>query len=213
MPGARNTIDQLEESRGRFGDNEAKTLSALSKLATSKVTDAVSLIRLHEALLFFRAYPSSNRVLSQLDQGLKKFQSRVAQLRDEDVDLAALDEPEVSGMAGTTVTSNFSYAVVRWLVAKYPSQLSIDWEWFEEEDRFGATMPRFMPLLEDDSMVEAHVPFRDWLRAAAGRQNELRWIIDRFESLEISDKAKAELYDSLKLHVTWKFGFRSSRTG
>ncbi|PYS21416.1 MAG: hypothetical protein DMF72_17620 [Acidobacteria bacterium] len=164
-------------------------------------------------MLFFRAYPSSNRVLSQLDQGLKKFQSRVAQLRDEDVDLAALDEPEVSGMAGTTVTSNFSYAVVRWLVAKYPSQLSIDWEWFEEEDRFGATMPRFMPLLEDDSMVEAHVPFRDWLRAAAGRQNELRWIIDRFESLEISDKAKAELYDSLKLHVTWKFGFRSSRTG
>src|SRR5437868_1944472 len=213
MPGARNTVDQLEESRGRFGDNEAKTLYALSKLATSKVVDADSLIRLHEALLFFRSYPSSNGVLSQLDQFLKKFQSRVTRLRDEDADLSPLDKPEVSGIAGMTVTSNFSYAIVRWLVAKYPSHLSIDWDWFEEEDRFGATMPRFMPLLEDDATVEAHVPFRDWVRAATGRQNELRWIIDRFESLEISDKAKADLYDSLKLHVTWKFGVRSSRTG
>jgi hypothetical protein len=144
---------------------------------------------------------------------LKELKSRVAQLREQDVDLSPLDAPEVSGIAGTTVTSNFSFAIVRWLVAKYPSQLSIDWDWFEEEDRFGATMPRFLPLLEDDAMVEAHVPFRDWLHAATGGKNELEWIIGRFESLGISDKAKAELYDSLKLHVSWKFGFRSSRTG
>jgi hypothetical protein len=38
----------------------------------------------------------------------------------------------------------------------------------EEEDRFGATMPRFLPLLEDDAMVEAHVPFQEWLDAARG---------------------------------------------
>jgi len=35
----------------------------------------------------------------------------------------------------------------------------------------------------------------------------------RFESLDIPNTAKAELYDSLKLHLTWKFGVRASRTG
>src|SRR5258706_8434608 len=73
-------------------------------------------------------------------------------------------------------------------------------------------MPRFLPLLEDDAMVEAHVPYREWLRAAKGRRRELVWLIERFESLPFSDKTKASLYDSLKLHITWRYGVRASRT-
>jgi len=101
---------------------------------------------------------------------------------------------------------------VRWLAARFPAQISIDWDWFEEEERFGANMPRFLPLLEEDAMVEAHVPYRVWLRAAKGRANELVWLIRAFESLKIADKARAELYDSLKIHVRWQFGRRASRT-
>src|SRR5206468_1363797 len=153
------------------------------------------------------------QVLKQVEQNLKTFGERVAQLRDTGADVSALDDPEVSGIVDTSVTSNFSYAIVRWLVAKYSNQVSIDWDWFEEADRFGATMPRFIPLLEEDATVEAHVPYRDWLRAAKGAQHELIWLINRFESLDVSDKAKAELYDSLKLHITWRFGARTSRTG
>lgn len=179
----------------------------------SKIVDAESLIEHHEKLLFIRAYPPSARILNQVENVLKQLEARVTRLRGADIDLSPLDAPEVSGIAGSSVTSNFSYALVRWLVKKYPAQLSIDWDWFEEEERFGATMPRFLPLLEDDAMVEAHVPFQDWLRAARGRRNEVAWIIDQFESLNISDKQKGELYDSLKLHITWRFGVRSSRTG
>src|SRR5438105_8740732 len=62
-------------------------------------------------------------------------------------------------------------------------------------------------------MVEAHVPYREWLEAAKGRKNELAWVIEQFESLSLTDREKAELYDSLKLHLTWQFGARSSRTG
>jgi hypothetical protein len=206
-------LADLEESKRRFGENDAKILSALKTLSKAKLTDSESLIRLHETLLFLRAYPPSARVSKQIEQILKHFGQWILKLHSADIDLSPLDAPEVSGIAGTTVTSNFSYAIVRWLAAKYPAQVSIDWDWFEEEDRFGTTMPRFLPLLEDDAMVEAHAPYRDWLRAAKGRSHELEWIIDRFESLAIPVKAKAELYDSLKLHVTWKFGISASRTG
>jgi hypothetical protein len=205
-------LRRFEDFKAQYGTSSSSLAKSTQHLYKRASKDPDDLIRLHETLLFFRAYPPSAEVLKQLNELLKKFQSRVGHLRDRDVDLSPLDAPEVSGIAGTSVTSNFSYAIVRWLVATYPSQLSIDWDWFEEEDRFGATMSRFLPLLEDDAMVEAHVPFRDWLRAATGRKNELKWIVDRFESLKISDKAKAELYDSLKLHVTWKFGLHSSRT-
>ncbi|HVS82529.1 MAG TPA: hypothetical protein VHE60_12430 [Pyrinomonadaceae bacterium] len=207
-----SVLAELEELKRRSGNGDAKIQRALSFLSKSGF-DAEALIRFHESLLFLRAYPPSARVLNQVEKILKSFGQRVSQLRESGEELAPLDEVEVSGIAGTTVTSNFSYEIVRWLVAKYPRQVSIDWNWFEEEDRFGSTMPRFLPLLEEDAMVEANVPYRDWLRAAKGSRNELGWIIKRFESLSISNKAKAELYDSLKLHVIWKFSVRASRTG
>jgi hypothetical protein len=208
-----SVLTELEGLTRRFGDGDAKIRRALTKLSKSSFDDAESLIRFHETLLFLRAYPPSARVLNQLEKILKSFGQSISQLRDSGADLTPLDEVEVSGIAGTSVTSNFSHQIVRWLVAKYPSQVSIDWDWFEEDDRFGGTMPRFLPLLEEDAMVEAHVPYRLWLRAAKGRQNDLGWIIERFESLGISNQAKAELYDSLKLHVIWRFGVRASRTG
>ena len=205
-------LAELEELKRRFGDGDAKILRALEVLSKSKFTDASELIRFHENLLFLRAYPHNEKILKQVDGILKTFAQRVSRLRAADADLSALDDPEVSGIAGTSVTSNFSYAIVRWLVAKFPTQISIDWDWFEEEERFGATMPRFLPLLEEDAMVEAHVPYRVWLRAAKGCANELVWLIGRFESLKIAEKAKAESYDSLKIHVCWQFGARVSRT-
>jgi len=207
-----SVLVQLEELKRHIGNGDAKILRALTKLSKSSFDDAESLIRLHETLLFLRAYPPNAGVLNQVETILKSFGQRVSQLRESGADLAPLDEVEVSGIAGTIVTSNFSHQIARWLVAKYPGQVSIDWDWFEEDDRFGATMPRFLPLLAEDAMVEAHVPYRQWLRAAKGRRNDLGWILERFESLKISDQAKAELYDSLKLHVIWKFGGRASRT-
>ncbi len=209
---ATKALADLEESKRSFGSGEAKLSQALKSLANSQVTEAASLILFHETLLFLRAYPPSATIVKLVEKNLKSFNQRVAQLVDADADLSALDDPEVSGIAGGSVTSNFSYAIVRWLVAKYPAQISIDWDWFEDEDRFGATMPRFLPLLEEDAMVEAHVPFQEWLDAARGRTKEVAWLIQQFESLPISDKRKAELYDSLKLHVTWRFGVRASRT-
>ena len=206
-------LAELEESKRRFGDGDAKILRALRVLSKSKFADADPLIRFHEALLFFRAYPPSAEVLKQVEAILKTFEQRIFHLRETDADLSPLDDPEVSGIAGTSVTSNFSYVIVCWLAAKYPAQLAIDWEWFEEEERFGATMPRFLPLLEEEAMVEAHVPYRDYLRAAKGRANEVVWLIEQFKSLKLPEQEKAGAYDALKIHVRWQFRVRTSRTG
>lgn len=203
----------MEELKRRPGTGEAEILRALVALSRSRLDDAASLIRLHEVLLFLRAYPPSARVRHQVDAMRQSFASRIARLGESGETLAPLDEVEVSGMAGTCVTSNFSYAIVGWLVATRPGQVAIDWDWFDEDERFGATMPRFLPLLDEDALVEAHVPYHDWLRAAKGRRNDIGWLIERFVSLQIPHNAKTELYDALKLHIRWRFGFPASRTG
>jgi hypothetical protein len=208
----RRLLDDLEAFKRGFGSSPRTLEEKLRGLGRCKVDDAGELIRFHEALLFFRAYPPNAAVLKQVEAILKTFGQRVSQLSATDADLSPLDNPEVSGITGTSVTSNFSYAIVCWLAAKYPAQLSIDWDWFEEDERFGATMPRFLPLLEEEAMVEAHVPYGEYLRAAKGRANEVVWLIERFQALDLPPKEKAEAYDALKIHVRWQFGVRSSRT-
>jgi hypothetical protein len=84
----------------------------------------------------------------------------------------------------------------------------------EDEYRLAATWPRFLPLLEEDALVEANVPYRDWLRAAKGpERSELAWLIERFDRLPLSEKEKAELYESLKIYVRWELDdSRATRT-
>ena len=57
-----------------------------------EIDDAESLIRLHETLLFLRAYPPSARVLNQVEKILKSFGQRVSHLRELGADLTPLDE-------------------------------------------------------------------------------------------------------------------------
>jgi hypothetical protein len=207
-------LKQLEQLKRKVGPREAKKIEATLKLLPNvKPRDAGLLVRLHETLLFLRAYPQTPAIARAAETQLRAFAKRVAFLRNQDADLSPLDNPEVSGIAGTAVTDTFTYHIVHWLLRRHPSQLSFDWEWFEDENRLAETWPRFMPLLEEDAFVEANVPYREWLQAARGQVSEVQWLVGRFSDLTLSSEQKAELYDSQKLYVRWKPGFRATRTG
>lgn len=209
-------LDQLNELKRRFGaEDRTRTARILSLLARRRFTDAGALIRFHEILLFMRAYPQSPDNLRRVEEILASFPRRVETLREAGVDLSPFEEGEVSGIAGTSLTANFSYAVARWLAGHHAAEVTIDWEGYEDGARLGETLPRFLPLLEEDALVEANVPFLGWLRAASrGREHGLSWLIECFERLPLDDKEKAELYDSLKLYIRWQpRSFRVTRTG
>ena len=164
-------------------------------------------------LLFLRAYPHNGTILRIAEAQLRAFPGRISELRERGVDVSWLEHPDVSGIAGSSVTDTFSFYLVRRLVQTYPAQLSIYWDWFEDENRLAEAWPRFMPLLEEDAFVEANVPYGKWLTAARGRKSEISWLIERFDELSLSDKEKAELYNAQKLYVRWTPGFASTRTG
>jgi hypothetical protein len=207
-------LDQLDELKTQFGPKQGrKILTLLKRLSRREFRDTDALLRYHELLMFVRAYPHNAAVMRAAEKELNSFAERVAWLREQDVDLSPLEHPEVSGVAGTPVTDTFSFYIVRSLMQRYPSQTSIYWDWFEDENRLAATWPRFMPMLAEDAAVEAHVPYREWLRAARGHRAELAWLIDRFDELPATDDARAELYDSQKLYVQWTPPYRSSRSG
>ena len=207
-------LDQLERAAQSFGLREhAKVPRLLERLAKSQISDPDLLVRYHELLLFIRAYPQTARIASLADKELASISRRVNALRDADADLSSLETPETSGIAGTSVSDTFTFPIVRWLIRHQQGPAALDWDWFEDEYRLAASLPRFMPLLDEDAAVEANVPYPEWLRAAAGRGKELPWLVSRFESLPRTEKEKAELYEAQKLYVRWTQTYRASRTG
>ena len=100
---------------------------------------------------------------------------------------------------------------------RFPRNVEIAWVDLSDDSQVeravGSTWPRFMPLLAEDADVEANIPWRRWLDAARGRERDLEWLIRRFEQLPATHRARAELFDSLRLPLRWRLdNLKFSRT-
>jgi len=214
MPSLDHLLSQLEESKRQFGADGARTERLLALLGQRRFRDVYYLIRFHEALLFIRSHPQSEAAFRSAEELLSTFAQRVDLLRKSRVDLTPMDYIEYSGIAGTVISGAFSYDIIRHLVNRYPPGVEVDWS-YQKHERLGSTLPRFLPLLSEDSLVEANIPYLTWLHAAKGgkKRADLEWLVRRFERLEISERQKAELFDSLELRIQWDLGnSRASRT-
>src|SRR6266849_6082307 len=205
---AANSLDrhltQLEACRYRFGSHEsAHVVKLLKSLDAARFADSASLIRFHEALLFLRAFPQGPSVVRATGRILNSFLNKVEALRKGSADMDDFDTFEVSGIAGTEMEDTLSFDVADWLIKRMPGKIEIAWENYEPGRELGTTGPRFIPLLEDDSYVEADTPWRRWLEAAAGKKRVPAWLISRFEKLPLPAAQKAELYESLRVPLRW----------
>jgi len=204
-PSIARLLDQLEQSKDRYGRGEAARVEKLlDALARRRFADAESLIRFHEALLFLRAFPQGPGVVARAERILNGFHERVVDLRAQSADMSPFDVYEVLGIAGTTMEDTLNFDAVRWLARHIPRNVEIVWDGYEEDRAMAATWPRFMPLVEEDGDVEANIPWRRWLDAARGRERELEWLVQRFEQLPCSPREKVEIYGSLRLPIRWR---------
>jgi hypothetical protein len=202
LPSSERALATLEAAM-RLRPSRGQAEEALARAGRLTFDEAQSLARFHEALLFLRAYPQTARVLRRAETLLREFPRRLAALEAAGADLSLLDRLEYAGVAGTTVASNFSYAIVRWL-ARLPG-VRAAWEAHDAPDRLGAGLPRFLPLLEEEALADAAVPYLPWLRAAQRRgQQDLSWLLSRFEALPAGPAERAELFDALSVVVSWR---------
>ncbi|HLK66399.1 MAG TPA: hypothetical protein VKU19_23355 [Bryobacteraceae bacterium] len=205
---ATELLDRLDQWKGRFGSPGVTGLEQLlSTIATERFGDAASLIRLHETLLFLRAYPPSLKAAKLADAILFAFAKRVAGLQAAGESVDDFEAPEISGIAGTSLAAVFDYEVARTLASRYPRSVEIAWDRYDDSEKLGFGMPRFTPLLDEDWPVEAHAPFRKWVDAMrpAGSSG-LAWLLAGVETLPVSERERATLYNSFSVPVLWRIG-------
>lgn len=204
-------LTALENAR-RARPSSGAALAAIARLASAPPRDPEAIVRLHEALLFHVAYPESASVRRRAAALLARIPRLVREVTAAEGDLSVFDRPDTAGIAGTQIATTFTFDYLRFLVRRHPVSVRVDWDAFDREDRLGATFPRIVPLLEEEALADANVPYRAWLDAARGKRDELAWIVRRFEALPIDDLEKAELFDGVGLPVAWRLPRKESRT-
>ena len=182
-------LDRLAEMKGQFGSAAAeRTAALLEKLKRARLRQPADLIRLHETVLFLRAYPQSPQVLRLADEILFSFAKRLPPNHD------AFADPDISGIAGTAVSTNFSYEFARSLATRHGRAVTIDWENFEHPERLAPALRRLIPESRDDWAVEAYPNWRGWFEKGKGT---VRWLLDNLTP---------EIYDLLEIPLQWDPG-------
>src|ERR1035441_6450842 len=206
--GMMRRLDRLDAWKTNFGQGATWQLEKLLTAAAKwRLATPAEGIRSHETLLFPRAYPRSPRVARLADQILFHFADRIARLPSAGVDTEPFAAPEVSGIAGTSVSAVFSREVASGLAPRHPRRIDIGWDRCDEIEKFGPVLARILPLLAEDWPVEAHVPFRQWIAAARPpRTTDLAWLLQQLAALPLSPGERSKIYGSLDLPLTWEIG-------
>jgi hypothetical protein len=207
-------LSELEASRSCHQRGCAAAVEKLLvALKRAHFGDAESLIRFHDALVFLRAFPQSRKVIQLTETLLAGIAQQVARLRDSGADMDLFDSEQFSGISGTVISDSFTYEVARWLVQRYPKELSVDWDFDEQGRQLGVSLPCILPLLADDSLVEADTPYLDWMGSAAGgAERTLPWLQQRVDSMPLTMLQKTAWYDALRVNVSWSLsGSQASR--
>ena len=198
-------LTQLESMAREFGPGCAtKCERLLAGLDRVKFSDPQSLIRFHDSLLFLRAFPQSTRVARHADQLLASLEAQVQRLKGQPDAARAFDDETVSGIASTTVTNTLSLELARQLMTRHARQLSAQWDVDEHHRQMALVLPSCIPLLEDDSFVEADTPYLKWIeRASGGYKSDLQWLVADFATLPVSPLVRTGLFASLGVEIAW----------
>lgn len=191
MPSFRALIRQLDTR-----PDPAATRELLQQLC-SAASRPGELRQLHEALLFYRAYPRSRPIRELCDRELARFGRRVAALDDD-----ARPELDQTAIAGTRIFYSYDEPMARWLQRQTGGGVEVDWEEYEtrEDNPLFDFLPRFMEICEGDAVDDPDLSVRDLITAARGSRHrtDLAWLLERFRAAYPAG-IREQLYNNLGL--------------
>ncbi|UCF40667.1 MAG: hypothetical protein JSW43_13240 [Gemmatimonadota bacterium] len=185
-------LRRLERLKDIFGSVAAEQrLVLLRQLERRRLGSAGSVLRLHEALCFARAYPDDAAVLAQVERMLDAFDTR-GDLKRRRAQL------EDSGIAGTAINYAFYWFTAEWLARRWPDQLSVDWEAFENAERLPELLHLLLPYTETLTIDELDYEPDEWIRQLKGpHESDAAFLVRRFAALQADAFGREESFEAL----------------
>ncbi|MEZ6038384.1 MAG: hypothetical protein R3F29_12950 [Planctomycetota bacterium] len=194
-------LRELERIKAEFGPAVAMRRRALiAQLAKAELRRVEHVVQLHEVLCFARAYPDDAATLAAVDRALDGFGAR----RDVRRFAARLQD---SGIAGTPTWFAFYWDTARWLVQRWPAQLAIDWDEFDNRARVVPLLQQLLPYSETPGLDELDMEPGEWLATLKGpRESDAEFLVRRIDALSLAEPHKEALYDALDVPMWLEAG-------
>ncbi|MEZ5962401.1 MAG: hypothetical protein R3F56_01020 [Planctomycetota bacterium] len=191
----------LERIKGDFGgEASARKRELVERLARARLDGSAQVLRLHEALIFLRAYPDDVDLMRAVESALRRFAERP----DLEAARAALAD---SGIAGTDIRYRFYWPTALWLATHWPHLLHIDWTDFDHRDWVTQLLPVLMPYTETLAFDEVEREPEEWIDALKARsETDAAFLVRRVAKLEASSLGREALYDTLDVPLCLRPG-------
>jgi hypothetical protein len=194
-------LRRLEATRGAYGPSQANAkLALLRALERARLRNARDVLRLHEHLCYLRAYPDSRTVLAKVVRMLRRFSARgdLAVHRDALAD---------SGIAGTVTRYRFFWPTARWLAARWPDCLAIDWDNVDEPDRLAGALALLVTPVEAIWLRQhSPAPRRAFDCLRGPRTRDGTFYVRRVEALPGDDFTREAFFDGLDMPLALEPG-------
>ena len=152
-----------------------------------------ALLALHERACRARAYPASPTALAAAKQVLEGFARRPGLRRNA-------ERLADTGIAGTPIHYRFFWPMARWLAARYPALLTIDWTDPEFEPRLGAALPLLVGIAEAEAIRRLRLPAREAIARLRRRgETDASFLVRRLAAVPGDDRVREAIHDAVDL--------------
>ncbi|MDZ4805392.1 MAG: hypothetical protein SGI90_11080, partial [Candidatus Eisenbacteria bacterium] len=194
-------LRMLEGLRASFGmDAAARKRELLGQLGHRQFPTRRALVRYHELLCWWRAYPENAGLLADIVARLDAFDRR-ADLKRCRRNLIG------SGIKGTDITFPFFYFTAGWLARRWPDSISIDWSAEVDLARLERLLPLLLPATESLTVDQLSFTAREWLEELKGSsETDATFLVRRFQTLPFDDFGREIAYDDMGFWLRLKAG-------
>lgn len=204
---SRAALKRLALLRAQYGgDASADKLALLDAIDGAQLSSAKQVAELHEVLCFLRAYPDDAAVLERVETMLAGFSKR-ADLRRHRREL------EGTGIAGTEIPFPFYFATARWLAARWPGRLFVDWTVKDGAGALRTVLPTLVSRAEAIAFRESKEPVRSLVDRMRGPgEPDGACLVRHFDALGVDPALREAMHDAIDTAYLLKAGERPSRT-
>jgi len=191
---ADTALAELSRIRLAYGpEAAARRRELLAALGGARFASAMALLRFHELLCFFQAFPDDAGTLELADRLLVRFAARPDLRRFR----RALAD---TGIAGTDVSLPFYFPTARWLARRWGPHLTVDWTAFGKKGDLERLFPLLSLFAETPGLDEVDLKPAGWTKRLAGpRETDAAFLIRRVDALPVDAFWKEFLYESLEM--------------
>lgn len=198
---ARTLLNRLGAVRNEYDPKTtAEKKSLLDELGRRQIRDPYRLKQLHQCLCFLAAFPDDPSIHGAARAGLDSFARRIRSIRS-----SARAKLTGSGLVGTRVEYEFSFASAIWLALHFPRDIDIDWRGWDDAGAMDDLLLLIAAHGETQTFDDGEISARDWIRSARGDdpRSDWAWLIDQLRSTKVPSSVVEQLYESAQIPVVW----------